>query len=104
MSELYVHATLKIKHGGGFERFCEAKAKQVPVLEGYGWKLVGGWGTIFGRVYTIVNVWQVPTADVFLETAAKWRASPEGKAFRMVTAEVVEEEVVTLMKSLPYSK
>jgi hypothetical protein len=103
MSKLYLHATIKVKHGQ-LDRFVEAKAAQVPVLEGYGWKLVGGWTNIFGRLYTVVNIWEVPDAATFMETAAKWRASPEGQAFRAVTAEVVEEEVLELMRGLPYGR
>lgn len=101
MSNLYLHATLKIRHGC-FERFCEAKARQVPVLEGYGWKLIGGWVTVVGRVYTVINIWEVSDANLFFETAAKWRDTPAGEAFRAVTAEVVEEEVITMMKKTSY--
>lgn len=101
MSKLYLHATLKIKHGQ-LERFCEAKAAQIPVLEGYGWKLVGGWTNIFGRIYTVINIWEVPDANAFMESAAEWRDTPAGQAFRAVTSEVVEEEVLILMRSLPY--
>jgi hypothetical protein len=103
MTKLILHATLKLKHGAGIERFVEAKAKQVPVLESYGWKMRGGYAAVIGRVYTVVNIWEVPGADAFLESAAKWRTTPEGQAFRAVTAEVVEEEVVSLMRALPYS-
>ena len=101
MTALYLHATIKVKHGQ-LDRFVEAKARQVPVLESYGWKLVGGWANVFGRIYTVVNIWKVPDMDTFLESSGKWRASPEGQAFRAVTSEVVEEEVLTLMKGLPY--
>jgi hypothetical protein len=103
MSKMILHATLTLKHSAGLDRFVEAKAKQVPVLESYGWKMVGGYAAITGRVYTVVNIWEVPSADAFLESAAKWRATPEGQAFRAVTAEVLEQEVVTLMRALPYS-
>jgi hypothetical protein len=102
MSTYCLHATIKVKHGK-LQQFVEAYEKQVPVLEGYGWKLVGGWTNIFGRVYTVVNMWEIPAADTFLETSAKWRDTPAGQAFRTVTAEVVEEEVALLMRKLPYS-
>jgi hypothetical protein len=101
MSKLYLHATIKVKHGQ-LDRFVAAKAEQVPVLTSYGWKLLGGWTNIFGRLYTVINVWEVPDTETFMRTAAQWRESPEGRAFRAVTAEVVEEEVLTLMRSLPY--
>jgi hypothetical protein len=48
-------------------------------------------------------MWEIPAADTFLETSAKWRDTPAGQAFRTVTAEVVEEEVALLMRKLPYS-
>jgi hypothetical protein len=102
MSGLYLHATLKVRHGR-LEEFTKAYADQVPVLEGLGWKLVGGWTTIFGRVYTVVNVWEIPGADSFLESAPEWRNSAAGQAFRAVSAEIVEEETLTLLRSLPYS-
>lgn len=102
MGKLYLHATIKVKHGQ-LDRFVEAKAQQVPVLEGYGWKLVGGWANVFGRIYTVVNIWEVPGMDAFLESSAQWRDSPQGRAFRAVTSEVVEEEILALMKSLPYA-
>jgi hypothetical protein len=103
MSNYCLHATVKVKHGK-LQQFVEAYEKQVPVLEGYGWKLVGGWTNVFGRVYTVVNLWEIPGADSFLETSAKWRDTPAGQAFRAVTAEVVEEEVAFLMRKLPYSR
>lgn len=101
MSKLFLHATIKVKHGQ-LERFVAAKSAQVPVLTRYGWKLVGGWTTVFGRLYTVINIWEIPDADTFMRTAAQWRESPEGQAFRAVTAEIVEEEVVQLMRSLTY--
>jgi NIPSNAP protein len=102
MSGLNLHATIKVRHGQ-LERFVAAMAEQVPVLTGLGWKLVGGWTSVFGRLYTVVNVWEVPDLETFMRTVTQWRESPEGQAFRAVTAEVVEEEVLTLMRSLPYA-
>lgn len=98
-----LHATIKVRHGQ-LDRFVAAYAEQVPALESYGWKLVGGWTTLFGRIYTVVNVWEVPDLATVLETAARWRESPPGQAFRAVSADVVEEETLTLMRSLPYHR
>jgi NIPSNAP len=102
MSTLYVHATIKLRNPSGVERFCEAKAKIVPILETSGWKLVGAWGTILGRMYTLINVYEVPSLESYLETAAKWKDTADGKAFRTVAAEVVEEETISVMRKLPY--
>ncbi len=102
MNKLYLHATLKIRIGG-YERFCEAIAKQVPILEGYGWKLVGAWVTVIGRVSTVIDVWEIPDANSFFDATEKWREGPAFQAFRAVTSEVVEEEVLTMVRKVPYS-
>jgi len=81
MDRLYVHAVLKIRIGG-YERFCEAMARQLPILEGYGWKLVGAWTTAVGRVCTVIDLWEIPDANAFFDVTAKWRAGPEFQAFR----------------------
>lgn len=102
MSKLYVHATLQIKIGG-YERFCEAMARQRPILEGLGWKLVGAWTTAVGRVCTVIDLWEIPDANSFFEVTAKWRSGPEFKDFRAVTSEVLIEEHVTMVTKVPYS-
>jgi len=102
MSKIYVHATLKIRIGG-YERFCEAMAKQVPILESYGWKLVGAWNTAVGRVYAVIDLWELPDANSFFEATAKWRTHPDFAAFRAVAKEVIEEENVTMVNKVPYS-
>jgi hypothetical protein len=102
MSKVYVHATLKIRIGG-YEKFCEAMAKQVPILESHGWKLLGAWTTALGRVCTVIDLWELPDANCFFDATAKWRATPEFAAFRAVTSEVMEEEHVTMVSKVPYS-
>jgi hypothetical protein len=103
MSKVYLHATLKIRHGH-MDRFVEAYREQVPVLTGLGWTLKLGMTNVFGRIYTIVNVWEIPDAQTFFDSVGAWRDSPQGQAFRAVTRETVEEEVLQLMRGLPYAE
>ena len=102
MNKLYIHATLKLRLGG-YERFCESMAKQIPILESYGWKLVGAWVTPVGRVNTVIDVWEIPDANSFFDATDRWRATPEFQEFRAVTAEVVEEEILSMARKVPYS-
>lgn len=102
MGKVYVHAVLKIRIGG-YERFCEAMAQQLPILEGYGWKLVGAWTTAVGRICTVIDLWEIPDANSFFDVTAKWRAGPEFQAFRAVTSEVMEEEMISMVTKVPYS-
>jgi hypothetical protein len=102
MGKLYLHATLKIRIGS-YDRFCEAMAKQVPVLESHGWKLVGAWVTIVGRVHTVIDVWEIPDANTFFDATALWRETEAFREFRAVTSEVLEDEVLTMVAKVPYS-
>jgi hypothetical protein len=102
MTQLYVHATLKVRIGG-YERFCDALAKMVPMLEAGGWKLVGAWVTRVGRVYTVIDLWEIPDANAFFDATAKMRAHPGFPAIHAALSEVLEEEVVTLVNKAPYS-
>jgi NIPSNAP len=102
MDKVYLHATLKIKIGS-YDRFCKSMAEQIPVLESLGWKLVGAWTMVVGRVSTIVDVWEIPDANSFFEATGKWRQTAAFTAFRAVTSEVVEEEILTMCKKVSYS-
>ena len=102
MDQLYIHATLKVRIGG-YERFCEALAKMVPMLESCGWKLVGAWVTRVGRVYTVIDLWEVRDANTFFEATTKMREQPGFPAIHAVLSEVVEEEIVTMVNKVPYS-
>jgi hypothetical protein len=100
--KLYVHATLKVRIGG-YERFCEALAKMVPILEACGWKLQGAWVTVVGRVYSVIDVWEIPDANTYFDATAKMRAHPGFAAIHETLSEVVEEEQVTMVRKVPYS-
>jgi hypothetical protein len=102
MSKVYVHATLKIRIGR-YEEFCVAMGREVPMLESHGWKMVGAWNTAVGRVYSVIHIWELPDANAFFEATQKWRAGPDFHLFRAVSREVIEEEVVTLVRKTPYS-
>lgn len=102
MSKVYLHATLKLKIGE-YDRFCESMAKQIPVLEGLGWKLVGGWVTLIGQVQTIIDIWEIPDANAFFDVTEKWKETAAYKEFKAITAEVLEEEMLTMVKKVPYS-
>jgi hypothetical protein len=102
MAKVYVHAELKIRIGG-YDRFCEAMSRQVPILEGQGWKLLHAFVTVLGRVYKVIHVWELPEANAFFDVTGAWRGSDEARPFRDVGAEVIEEEMITMVLKTPYS-
>jgi hypothetical protein len=102
MPPIYVHATIKIRIGG-YGRFCEVMAKQVPILEACGWKLLGAWSTQVGPICTIIDLWELPDANAFFEGKAKWVEDPIFAEFRAMSTEIMIEEMVTMANKVPYS-
>jgi hypothetical protein len=78
-------------------------ATQVTALEDLGWKLIGAWVTLIGRVYTVVDIWELPEANAYFDTTAKWRETAAFAEFRAVTQQVLDEEIVTMVVKTPYS-
>jgi len=73
-----------VKHGK-LQQFIEGYERQVPVLEGYGWKLVGGWTNIFGRVYTSSTCGKFPAPTPFSKPREMAR-HPRRSGLRAITA------------------
>ncbi|MBI1180830.1 MAG: hypothetical protein GC201_09750 [Alphaproteobacteria bacterium] len=101
-SPLYLHVTLKVRMDG-YHRFCEAMAKQVPIIESHGWKLVGAWVTTVGRLHTVIDIWEIADANAYNEVMKKVAARSDYKEFWDTLAETLEEEVVTMVTKVPYS-
>ncbi len=102
MGKVYAHAVLKVRIGR-YDEFCVAMAKQVVILEGLGWKLVGAWTSAVGQICTVVDLWELEDANAYFDVTAKWRSDPSFLEFRAVTKEVLIEETISLMLKAPYS-
>lgn len=99
---VYMHVTLKIRYGK-LDQFNEALGQLVPMLEGYGWKLVGAWQTTIGRLNTVVDLWQVPDANAVPSVLALAAENPEFTKYMPIINDAVEEEVLQIMVPTPYS-
>jgi hypothetical protein len=102
-SPLYLHVTLKVRMDG-YQRFCEAMARQVPIIESLGWKLVGAWVTSVGRLHTVIDIWEIADANAYHEVMRQVAARPDYQQFWDTLAETLEEEVVTMVTKAPYDR
>lgn len=99
---VYHHVTLKIRYGK-LAQFHEAMGHVVPVMEkAYGWKLVGAWDTLVGRLFTVIDLWEIPDANSVQIVAGAYQ-HPEIVKWGPVLAECIEEEVFQLLTPAPYS-
>src|SRR5262245_2688847 len=98
----YLLATLKVKYGQQ-HKFNEVMSHLKSVLEKEGWKLLGAYENVIGRLNTVVDLWEVSRPNAVTETLATASRDKEFAEWAAHLPELVEEEVLQLMTKLPYS-
>lgn len=99
---VYQHVTLKIRYGK-IAQFHEAMSHVVPVMENvYGWKLIGAWDMLVGRLFTVIDLWQIPDANA-IQCVAGAYSHPDIVPWVPTLMECIEEESFQLLVPAPYS-
>jgi hypothetical protein len=96
-----LHVTLEIRPGQ-MARFTAVMAEMVPAMEERGWKLLGAWSNLLGRLDTVVDVWEVEDANAVGSTLRAAAGHPDFPRWYEELSEVVLEETLQLMMPLPY--
>lgn len=68
-----------------------------PVVGKHGWKLLGRYATVAGRLNTAVDIWELPDPNA-LQTAL---SDPDMQKFAGRISEIVEDETLTILTKLP---
>lgn len=98
---LYMLSTIKIRAGKMLE-FCELMPQVVAIVEAQGWRLMGAFSHLGGRLNVVVDLWQIPDANALpggiqaLIGASEWPDIARG------LAETVEDEFLQMMTKLPF--
>jgi quinol monooxygenase YgiN len=94
---VYLTAQIKL-YPGKVPAFIELLNKLAPtILKKHGWKLVGSFATIGGRLNTVLDLWELPEANA-LERAL---ADPDFQQYAAEIASIVEDEVLSISTKLP---
>lgn len=96
-----LHVTMKIRPTE-VARFNAVMAEIVPALEERGWRLLGAWANLIGRLNTVVDVWAVDDANAVGSTLTALAGHPEFPRWFQTLNEVVLEETLQLMLPVPY--
>lgn len=95
-----LHVTLKIRPGR-LNEFCTLMSKLKPVAEAGGWKLLGSWTTLIGRLNVVVDIWEIKESSQVQSVFEAFFAHPKWPEWERQLGEYVEDEVTQLM--LPVS-
>lgn len=101
--DTYLHVEIQLVRGK-HKVFMAAMSEMAPVLEEYGWHLVGAFTPAIGRLGAVYHVWRVPSADGVLSALDRVRAHPDARRWHDAFAESVEDEALELVRPTSYSR
>jgi NIPSNAP len=95
-SMVYLHASIKLRPGT-LPQFTTLLNELLPLVGKHGMKLVGSYASVIGRVNTVVDLWELPDASALQAV----QADPALQKVAPRVAEIIEDEIVTLLTKLP---
>lgn len=93
---VYLQASIKL-YPGKLQDFTTMLNKLLPVVGKQGWKLVGSYANVVGRVNTVVDLWELPNAGAVQAALS----DPEMAKAAPQIADIVEDETLTMLTKLP---
>jgi hypothetical protein len=95
---IYLQASIKLR-AGKLQEFVSLINSLTPVVGKHGWKLLGSYATVVGRLNTVVDFWELPN-EAAIQAAL---SDSEMAKFRSPIGEIIEDETLTLLNKLPIS-
>src|SRR6516225_5317223 len=95
---VYLQASLKLR-AGKLQDFVSLLNSLTPIVGKHGWKLLGSYATVVGRLNTVVDMWELPN-EAALQAAL---SDSEMAKFASRIGEIIEDETLTLLNKLPIS-
>lgn len=93
---VYLQASIKL-YPGKQQDFVSLINELLPIVGKHGWKLVGSYAAIVGRLNTVVDLWEIPNTEAVQAVLT----DPEMAKRAHRIAEIVEDEVLTVLTKLP---
>ena len=93
---MYVQASIKLRPGK-LQDFVKLLNEVTPFIAKHGWKLIGSYGSVVGRLNTVVDWWEIPNADAVPAALA----DPEFAKWGPRISEIIEDEVLSILTKLP---
>jgi hypothetical protein len=93
---VYMTASVKL-HPGKLPDFIALLNDITPMLAKHGWKLLGSYASLVGRLNTAVDFWELPDPDA----VEKALSDPEFQKYATRIKEIVEDETLSILTKLP---
>jgi hypothetical protein len=93
---IYLQASIKLRPGK-LQDFVSLLNSLTPVVAKHGWKLLGSYASVVGRLNTVVDFWELPN-EAALQAAL---SDSEMAKHASRIGEIVEDETLSLLNKLP---
>ena len=93
---VYLQASIKL-HPGKQQDFVNLLNTLMPLVNKHGWKLMGSYAAIVGRLNTVVDMWEVPNPNA----VEALLADPQFAKYAPTIHEIAEDETLTILTKLP---
>jgi hypothetical protein len=93
---VYMTASIKL-YPGKLPDFIALINEISPMLAKHGWKLMGSYASLVGRLNTVVDFWELPDPNAVQQALS----DPEMQKFGPRIATIVEDEVLSILTKLP---
>lgn len=93
---VYMTASIKL-YPGKLPDFIALLNDITPMLGKHGWKLLGSYASLVGRLNTAVDLWELPDPNA----VQKALTDPEFEKYAARIKEIVEDETLSILTKLP---
>lgn len=100
-SPVFLHVTIKIRPAR-LKEFCALMTKLKAVAEGGGWKLIGSWTNLIGRLNVVVDIWELQESNQVKSVFEAFYTHPDWPEWERELADYVEDEVTQVMVPLAF--
>jgi hypothetical protein len=95
---VYLHYSIKLR-AGRRQDFVSLLNGLTPVVAKHGWKLLGSYATVVGRLNTVIDLWELPNEAAIQAALSDSEVAKIASRF----GEIIEEQTLTLLNKLPIS-
>ncbi len=95
---VYLQYPIKLR-AGRLQDFVSLLNSLTPVLPKHGWKLLGSYASVVGRLNTVVDLWELPNEAAIQAALSDSEVAKLASRF----GEIIEDQTLTLLNKLPIS-
>jgi hypothetical protein len=95
---VYLHYSIKLR-AGRLQDFVSLPNSLTPLMAKHGWKLLGSYASVVGRLNTVVDLWELPNEAAIQAAMSDSEVAKVASRF----GEIIEDQTLTLLNKLPIS-